>query len=369
MAGAQADRSVAQALLRAHFPVCAEHAYLNAGTNGPLADATVAAMSQELERELSEGRTAGGFARRSELAQQLRARYGELLGCAAADVALTTCTSDGLFIVLSGLELRAGDEILTSDQEHPGLLGALQALRDLRGVRIRVAPFAHVAEAVDAKTRAVACSHVSWITGELAPRELAKVGARLPLVLDGAQGIGAVMTDVQELQAAAYAGAGQKWLCGPDGIGMLYVREDLRERLAVLRRGYTNFSDAELGLHAALHEDARRFDSFALSAPLLAGAIAALDVLEQGDMSAAQAGAIALAGELAEALAQRGREPAARHAGTLVSFPSQDAAAERERLAGAGVIVREIPGHELLRASVGAWNNPADIERLLGALP
>lgn len=356
-------------MLRARFPVCAQHAYLNAGTNGPLAEATVAAMGAELQRELAEGRTSAGFRRRGELACQLRARYAGLLACAPEEVALTTCTSEGLFIVLAGLDLRAGDEILTSDQEHPGLLGALQALRDLHGVRISVAPFARIADAVGARTRLVACSHVSWVTGELAPRELAEVGARLPLLLDGAQGIGAVPTDVHELHASAYAGAGQKWLCGPDGIGMLYVRPDLREQLAVPRRGYGNFREPDGGLEALLHEDARRFDSFALSAPLLAGAIAALDVLEQPGLRAFQEHAIALAGELADALAERGRQPAARHAGTLISFQSADPAGERERLAAAGVIVRDIPGHQLLRASVGAWNNHADIRRLLGALP
>ena len=76
------------------------------------------------------------------------------------------------------------------------------------------------------RTRLVACSHVSWMSGRLAPAELARLD--VPVVLDGAQGVGAVPVDVRELGCDAYAGAGQKWLCGPDGLGMLYVAPALQ---------------------------------------------------------------------------------------------------------------------------------------------
>ncbi len=77
---------------------------------------------------------------RSELKDALRARYAALLGAQPADVSLTTCTTEGMAQVIVGLELGAGDEILTSDEEHPGLLGALSAARDVRGVSIRMVP-------------------------------------------------------------------------------------------------------------------------------------------------------------------------------------------------------------------------------------
>ena len=79
------------------------------------------------------------------------------------------------------------------------------------------------------------------MTGRLAPAALAELD--VPVMLDGAQGLGAVPTDVHALGCAAYAGAGQKWLCGPDGTGMLYVSPELRTRLAVSRRGYANLAD------------------------------------------------------------------------------------------------------------------------------
>src|SRR6202008_4482013 len=96
----------------------------------------------------------------------------------------------------------------------------------------------------------------------------------VPVLLDGAQGVGAVPVDVRALGCAAYAGAGQKWLCGPDGTGMLYVSPALLDRLAVRRRGYGNLLAPGLGLDSPLHADARRFDTMALSAEALACALA-----------------------------------------------------------------------------------------------
>ena len=122
-----------------------------------------------------------------------------------ADVALTTCTSEGIAQTIGGLGARShGDEILTSDEEHPGLLGALAAARELRGVAIREVPLPSIAEAVGPRTRLIACSHVGWVSGLLAPAELAEVD--VPVLLDGAQGVGAVEVDVRALGCDAYAG-------------------------------------------------------------------------------------------------------------------------------------------------------------------
>ena len=268
--------------LRDAFPVFGKVAYLNAGTDGPLPAAAARAGAAELQGEAERGRAGTHFERRHELAELLRGAYARALGCEPGDVALTTCTSEGLAGVIDGLGLRAGEEILTSDEEHPGLLGALAAARDLYGVSVRMAPFEEVAEAVGNKTRLVACSHVSWMTGRVAPRALAEVEATV--LLDGAQGVGAVPVDVASLGCDAYAGAGQKWMCGPDGLGMLYVTPALRERLTVSRRGYGALLDPGAGLQARLHEDGRRFDAFALSAEALATALAAVETLEQSRM-------------------------------------------------------------------------------------
>jgi L-cysteine/cystine lyase len=149
---------------------------------------------------------------------------------------------------------------------------------------------------------------------------------------------------------------------------MLYVSPGLRERLEVSRRGYPNQAHPDAGLDAGVHEDARRFDSMSLSAETVACALTAVGVLESAGWADVHERARTLAARLSDLLSERGREPAPRGDTTLVSFHSADPPAERARLAAAGIIVRNIPGRPWLRASVGAWNDESDIDRLLAAL-
>ena len=357
------------AALRDEFPVLRRVAYLNAGTCGPVPAAATDAAQAELRREVEEGRAGmAHWERRFELSDRLRAAYAARLGCAADDVALTASTTDGIAIALSGLELGPGDEVLTSDSEHPGVTGPLQALRDLRGVTIRAEPPSRLAEAAGPSTRAVVCSHVSWVTGEVAPAaELAALEALI--VLDGAQGIGAVPVDVRALGCDVYAGSGQKWLCGPEGVGMLYVAPGAQERIAATRRGFLAFADPNAGLDAPLAPRARRYEPPANhGSALLANALAAHDVLERFGWDAAHARARELAARLADALAERGHDVMPRAPTTLVAWRDADMVATAKRLAEAGIAIRYLPGLDLLRASVGAWNDEEDLERLVTAL-
>src|SRR3954471_22361922 len=144
------------AAFRAEFPVLETTAYLNAGTDGPLPASAVEDVREHLEAELTEGRATPHFLRRFELMDELRHGYSRVLGCAVEDVALTTSTSEGIGAVLAGLDLGPGDEIVSSDQEHPGLLGPLRAARD-RGADVRLVAPADLADAVGPRTAARPC--------------------------------------------------------------------------------------------------------------------------------------------------------------------------------------------------------------------
>jgi selenocysteine lyase/cysteine desulfurase len=351
--------------LRSHFPVLADRAYLNAGTCGPLAREAVQAAEEVLERAATEGRTRAYMESMLGLRDGQRRAYAQRLGADPADVALTTCTSEGVVRVLAGLDLGPGDEVLTAPDEHPGLLGPLGTLRERRGVEIRTAPFADLADAVGSRTRLVACSHVSWVTGAVRPAGLAELGPDVPVLLDGAQGVGAVPIDVAALGCAFYAGSGQKWLCGPVGTGMLWIAPGWRGRLASVGATYLNLAEPGRGLDAALHPDARTHDSPALSAETSAGALAAHDVLAAAGWDAVHERARSLAARLAERLAEAGRTVAPRGDTTLVSWEDPDPEGTRERLGAAGVLIRNLPGTPYLRASVGAWNDEGDLDRLL----
>jgi len=356
------------AALREQFPVLRHGAYLNAGSNGPLPQAGVDAARAALARELEEGRGARShFERRLDVAGALRAAYAARVGCAPADLALTGSTTEGIARVLVALDLRPGEEIVTSDEEHPGVLGPLTAQR-ARGVAVRIAPWREVADAVGPRTRLVVCSHVSWRSGRFAPLA-ALADVPVPVVLDGAQGAGAVPVDVGALGCAAYAAAGQKWLCGPEGTGLLYVSPALRERLRAPAPAYVNLVDPDAGLGAALHDDARAYDAPVLSGAAIAQAAAALDALQAAGWDAVHAHAAELAETAADALRAHGRDVLPRDRTTLVTWREPGAPAAVERLAAAGVVVRSLPGEDLLRASFGGWNTPDDLDRLLAALP
>jgi len=354
------------AALRSEFPVLQDLAYLNAGTNGPLSHAAVRAAIDVLDRAAGEGRTKDYMEMMLDLRERQRAAYAALLGAEPADVALTTCTSDGVVRVVAGLDLGPGDEVLTAPDEHPGLLGPLGSLRARRGVDVRTAPFADLADAVGPRTRLVACSHVSWVTGAVRPQGLAELD--IPVLLDGAQGVGAVPTDVGALGCAFYAGSGQKWLCGPVGSGMLWIAPAWRDRLAPIGTTYINLAEPAAALDSPPHVEARRHDAPAIAAETNAAALAAHDVLAAHDWGAVHARAAELAAVLADRLAERGRIVAPRGRTTLVAWEDPDPEATRARLAEAGVVIRNLPGTPYLRASVGAWNDEGDLQRLLTAL-
>lgn len=353
--------------LRAQFPVCERVAYLNAGTNGPIATRSTEAARAQLEREQEAGR--GGmpfFLAAAEQGERLRALYAARLSADPADVALTTSTTDGISRALLALDLRPGDEILTSDEEHPGVYGPLVAQRR-RGIAVRTAPFAQLADAVGPQTRLVVCSHVSWRSGQLAPAALAQIEP--PLLLDGAQGVGAVAIDVAALGADLYAGSGQKWLCGPCGLGMLYVSPAMRERLAPPSPGYVNLEDANRGLDAVPSAEARAYDTPALPPASVVQATATLELFEQSGWERIHTQAHDLAQLAATLLSERGRELLPRDRTTLVTWREPNAERRVELLLEAGVVVRSLPGEDLLRASFGGWSAAQDLERLLEVLP
>ena len=352
------------AALREQFPVLRSKAYLNAGTCGPIAEAAVQAATAAARAAADEGRAGQRWERMLELRPQVRAAYAQRLGAQPEDVALTSSTSDGVGRVVAGLGLGGGDEIVTADSEHPALYGPLIAARG-RGATVRAVPLADVRDAVGPQTTLVACSHVDWTTGAEAP-DLS--GLDVPVLLDGAQGVGAIDVDVASLGCDFYAGSGQKWLCGPEGTGMLWVSPAWRERLPSLAPGYLNLAEPGAGLDTAPWPDARAHDAPAIPLEAWSAAFAAHEVLAEFGWPEVHERATSLAAGLADRLRERGRTVAPRGDTTLVTWEMPDAADVPARLAEQGIVVRNLPGTPYVRASVGAWNDEGDLERLVGAL-
>jgi L-cysteine/cystine lyase len=359
--------------VRSGLPVLERYAYLNAGTNGPLPRRTVEAMTATLAQDLSEGRSSKPYfeamlARREEL----RSALAGVIGAAPAEVALTNSTTEACNVVINGLRIGEGDEVVTTDSEHPGLFGGLVASgAELRVVPVRDLPVADVAraleEAVTERTKLVALSHVSWLTGAVFPvRELAAVGARL--LVDGAQAAGALEVDVRELGCDFYTVSAQKWLLGPDVTGALFVRADRVEELRLAMPSYGSW-DFEEGYTYRVRPGAGRFDPGWIPAAAGIGLLESLAFAEKaGSERFGHAARMSerlrrlLAGEGYEVVTESGQA-------TLVTWKvAGDTKAAVERLADAGVIVRDLPGLGWLRASCGFWTSEEDLERLVAGL-
>ena len=351
---------------RARFPVLAEYAYLNAGTNGPLSTATIEAVSSLQAWEATNGR--GGkayFDAMLERRERVRAQLAAQIGVTAANLALTDSTTGAVHIAVSGLRLGPGDEVVTTDSEHFGLLGPLAATgATLTIVPIRDVPAAEVGEAIAARvtehTRLLALSGVVWLDGTIVPWADLREQTGVPVLIDGAQSAGAL--DVDARPADYYTVSAQKWLCGPDATGALYVREP--EALAPRLLSYPAAASYDLRTGEWTPKPgAARFDSRFAPASSLAGLEAALSDLPAGRY------------ERARSLAERCRRlllDAGLHVvteadqATLVSFVAPgDPAAIRSALYERKVVVRDLPGTDLLRASVGWWNDESDLERLV----
>src|SRR5947208_9226275 len=155
----------------ASFPVFERYAYLNAGSSGPLPRAAVDAIRTRLERDLAKGRSGMAFIEEIfELRERVRGGIAAVLGTSAELVALVESTTRGCQVVLAGLGLGADDEIVTTDEEHFGLLGPLHA--SAAQVVVTEADEEALLAAVTPRTRLIAVSHVLWTTGRRLDLEL-----------------------------------------------------------------------------------------------------------------------------------------------------------------------------------------------------
>jgi len=345
---------------RAQFPVLERYAYLNAGTNGPLARSTVAAVVDQVQHDLAGGRSGQAWIDRVfALRDEARAGLAAAIDVDPELLALTDSTTRGCATVLAGLGIAVGDEIVITDQEHFGLTGPVHASG--AHVVVTAGDEESILAAVTPRTRLIATSHVLWTTGRRLELERVREESGVPLLVDGAQSAGAIRVDARPFDF--YTVSAQKWLCAPEPMGGLYVRDP--ERLRVVSPSYLAQSSYESSGKFEPKPGAARFDSGWNATPTLAGLVAALATHPEWWYERAAE----TAARCHELLSSRVEVVTPPGHSTLVSFvpdgdPTQLVADLQER----DVLVRELPGRNLVRASVGWWTSEDDLQRLAEAL-
>lgn len=274
--------------------------YLDVAGAGPTLRA---AMAMEYRVRDSQSLNIAAFADGQWSAESTRmaTAFGGFIGCDAEEILFTRGTGEAIATVANGLDLNAGDEILTTTREHPATLSPWLLLARRRGIAIKQidlpAPMngpeqalGLFAGAVTERTKVLLFSHVQYADGTLMPvKELCQFARQRNLisVVDGAQALGMLDFQLRDLGCDFYGTSFHKWLGGSHGTGMLYVRRDMLDRVWPLQpRGIDasppvitpTQSNGFMGVPAALH---KLGNIVPLAWPSLRGAEVALDFQQQ----------------------------------------------------------------------------------------
>jgi isopenicillin-N epimerase len=364
-------------LVRDAFVIPRNRIYLNVGTLGVQPRVVVDAVIEHTRRVAMSYPPGVQW-------EVLKQHLAELLNGDAAGFIFPRNTTEAMNFVANGLELGAGDEVLTTKHEHIGGLCCWQLLAARRRVALRQlelpAPAASAAELVDVfrralapRTRVVSVSHVTFTNGTVMPvREIAALcrAHGIICVVDGAHPPGMMRVDLRAIDADFYASSPHKWLCAPQGTGLLYLREPWPTRLwPTLASG--DWDNVQLGAHRFNHLGT--FDE-----SRLAGLDAAVLLQQTIGIDRIEARIRELRRRLIDGLAAIPRvrimSPRADTLGAgLVAFTidGTDSLALQQRLAEtANVRTRVIGeyGYGWMRLSPHIYNSPAELDRVVGLI-
>ncbi len=370
------DRDLAR--IRGQLPAIRDIAYLNAGSLGPMPVAAIEAMDAERDYDERTRQTTDHWDRLTERQRAAREAVTALTGVTRDQVALMHTTHEALNSCLWGLDLRAGDNVVTTDEEHPGLLVPLRHVRMRLSTDVRMASWASddesmvaaVLSQVDDRTRAVALSHVSWMTGRVAPLRMLRdaLATDVRIIVDGAQSAGVLSIDPTD-GWDAYTVSGQKWPCGPNGSGGLAMLDP--EAWLPTFGAYTQVVDFTDILGSDVTGEGRRLEqSQEALAPLAGFAAAVRWLVDDVGLQRARAHARFLNARLRGALEAGGIDPATLHGRDhllALDVTDLDANTLTATLHERGLLVRPL-GSDRLRASLGCWNTAGEIDRLADEL-
>ena len=277
--------------LRAQLPALANKTYFNYGGQGPLPTSSLEAITSCWRTIQELGPFTGAvWPFIAQTTGRLRQHLARWFGVGPHRIAFTENVTSGCVLPLWGLPWQAGDELLISDCEHPGVVAACRELARREGLLLATLPVAdlrgtpsdtdaqvlqRLTEQLTPATRLVVLSHLLWNTGQVMPiaavaRVLAGHSRQPWLLVDGAQSLGSIPLADAAAAADIYACTGHKWCCGPEGLGAVAVSERMLQEAQPTLIGWRSLSH-ESNSQSEFHGDSRRFEVATSCVPLYAG--------------------------------------------------------------------------------------------------
>lgn len=387
------DDSAALVAHRQQYSALANKQYFNYGGQGPLAEPALAAIWEAYRKTQELGPfsvAVNGWV--GALRQTLRSCMADQLGCPAEAISLTEDVTVGCNIPLWGQDWQVGDHILLSDCEHPGIIATVHELQRRFGLALSICPLmatlnggdpaAIVAAHLRPNTRLVVLSHILWNTGQVLPLGDIMATCRrfvgqypVRVLVDAAQSVGVLPLNLTELGVDYYAFTGHKWWCGPEGVGGLYVRPEIREALHPTYIGWRGLLYSDRGQPDGWQPNGQRYEVATSAYPLYAGLGAAIAFQnEWGNAQARYDRLCSLSAQLWQRLQQMPgvtclRTTAAPESG-LVSFQlaSGKHAELVKVLEAQQIYVRQISDPNCVRACLHYLTRTAEIEALVAAI-
>lgn len=367
--------------LRDAMPVTRRWAYLDHAAVAPVSGPAAAAMQTWVEQSVAEGDTM--WPEWGRQVKAMRQSAANLIGATTDEITLVPNTTAGINLVAEGLDWRPGDNLVTLADEYPSNLYPWMHLAD-RGVETRRVPtidgvvdYKQLADHCDERTRLITVSWVAFSNG--CRRDLdaiAEIATRKGTLLfvDAIQGLGVFPLDVSRTPIDFLAADGHKWLLGPEGAGIAYIR---RDRLPLLRA-------TAVGAHSVVHaydythielklkQDASRYEGGSLNVPGMFGLGASIDLLQSLGVENVAAAILDITDHLCSRLQEGGfrvispRDGEQRSGIVSFEFPGADVMAVRRHCLERNVALACRAGR--IRASAHAYNNHEDVDRLINAL-
>jgi len=362
---------------RDQFPITGNLIYLNHAAVAPLCRPAAEAMKRLADDVCEYG--SYHYDRWSAAYEGLRAAAAKLINANPSEIALTKNTSEGIATVALGLDWRSGDRIVGFDEEFPANYYPWQRLES-RGVKVQWLSTSDPLDRIDEACRGarlLAISFVQYLSGFRANlNAIGEICRRHGcfFFVDAIQGLGAFPLDVETAHIDALAADGHKWMLGPEGCAILYVRQDRQDEIEPIEFGYTNALAGDYSVRdMTLRPDAARYEPGTLNTIGIFGLKAALEFILEVGVDRISPRVQALGDRIAEGVRDKGYEVLGTRTpecgAGIVSFrkPGLDCRQLHQRLTEQRIAVA--PRSGWIRSSPHFYISSEDIDRVLDIMP